>query len=125
MNRNELAKELSVWPWVVDDWLLLGCPAKKERIVWDFKIERVKIWLKAQKIRIKRIKASHSPRRSSLDKRWFGGRCPICIHRGFTGEKAGRVYTLGEVSEGKWNIRRTGIPCGHSFYIDDKNISIL
>ncbi len=119
MNRNELAKELSVWPWVVDDWLLLGCPAKKDRHMWKFNIEQVEIWLKAAKIRIKRNKANHSPRRSTLDKRWFGGRCPICIDRGFLGEKAGRLYTLGEVLEGEWHLRRTGIPCGHSMYVSN------
>jgi len=122
MDRNALAKELSVWPWVVDDWLLLGCPAKKDRLVWDFNIEQVKIWLKAEKIRIKRFKSNHSPKRSPLDQRWFRGRCPICIDRGFPGEKAGRLYTLGEVLEGEWHLRRTGVPCGHSVYlIDGKN----
>ena len=119
MNRNELAKELRVWPWVVDEWLLLGCPAKKDRLVWDFNIEQVKIWLKAEKIRIKRIQPKPSPRSSPLDIRWFGGRCPICIDRGFPGEKAGRLYTLGEVLEGEWHLRRTGIPCGHSMYLSD------
>ena len=119
MNRNELAKELSVWPWVVDDWLLLGCPAKKDGLVWDFNIEQVKIWLRAERIRIKRIKPNHSPGRSPLDQRWFGGRCPICIDRGFPGEKAGRLYTLGEVVEGEWHLRRTGIPCGHSICLSN------
>jgi hypothetical protein len=119
MNRTELAKELSVWPWVVDEWLLLGCPAKKERLVWDFNFDRVKTWLKAEKIRIKRIKPKHSPKSSPFDIRWFGGRCPICIDRGFPGEKAGRLYTLGEMLEGEWHLRRAGIPCGHSIDLGD------
>jgi len=119
VNRNELAKELSVWPWVVDHWLLLGCPAKRDRIVWGFNIDQVRNWLKAEKIRIKPIKPDHSLKRSRLDIRWFGGRCPICIDRGFSGTKAGRLYTLGEVTEGKWHLRRTGIPCGHSMYVSE------
>jgi len=119
MNRKELAKELNVWPWDVDDWLLLGCPAKKIRNGWEFDLEKVKIWLAVEKIRIKRIKPQRSFIRPIFDQRWFKGRCPICIDRGFPGEKAGRVYTLGEVSEGRWHIRRTGIPCGHSMYFSD------
>jgi hypothetical protein len=119
MNRNDLAKELGVWPWEVDDWLLLGCPAKKHRTTWEFSIEEVKIWLRTEGIRIRRIKPNQFSRRSSLDHRWFGGRCPICADRGFPGEKAGRLYTLGEVLEGEWHLRRTGIPCGHSAYVDN------
>jgi len=119
MNRNELAKELGVWPWVVDDWLLLGCPVKRNRNMWDFNIDQVKKWLKAEEIRIKPIKPGHSLGKSRLDIRWFKGRCPICIDRGFPGEKAGRLYTLGEVWEGEWHLRRTGIPCGHSVYVSD------
>ena len=117
MNREELARELDVWPRQVDDWLLLGCPSEKNRTVWEFDIERVKIWLKTEKIKIKRIKRNHSPRKSPWDQRWLGGRCPICADRGFPGEKAGRLYTLGEVLEGEWQLRRTGIPCGHSTYL--------
>ena len=119
MNRKELAKELNVGPWDVDDWLLLGCPAEKIRTGWEFDLEKVKVWLQVEKIKRKRIKPQHSPTRPILDQRWFKGRCPICIARGFSGEKAGWVYTLGEVSDGKWHIRRTGIPCGHSIYLSD------
>jgi hypothetical protein len=43
MTRNELAKELKVWPWDVDDWPLWGCPAKKIRSEWEFDLEKVKI----------------------------------------------------------------------------------
>ena len=53
MNREELAKEFDVWPWDVDDWLLLGCPAKKIRIQWEFDFDRVTGWLKTEKIRIR------------------------------------------------------------------------
>src|SRR3972149_6771050 len=119
MNRNDLAKELGVWPWDVDDWLLLGCPAKRNRTAWEFNIEEVKIWLKIEKIRIRRIKPNHLSTRSPLDQRWFGGRCPICTDRGFPGEKEGRLYPLGEVLEGEWHLRRTGYPCGHSAYLSN------
>ena len=119
MNRNDLAKELGVCPGDVDDWLLLGCPAKKHRTAWEFNIERVKTWLKMERIRIRRIKANLWSARSPLDQRWFGGRCPICADRGFPGEKAGRLYTLGEVLEGEWHLRRSGIPCGHSACLSD------
>ncbi len=61
MNRNELAKELNVWPWDVDDWLLLGCPAKKVGMQWEFNAEKVKIWLRNEKIKIKPIR-SHPAR---------------------------------------------------------------
>ena len=52
MNRNELAKEFDVQPWDVDDWLLWGCPAEKIRKDWDFDLEKAKIWLETQKIKI-------------------------------------------------------------------------
>ena len=120
MNRNELAKELDVWPWEVDDWLLLGCPAKKNRTVWDFDLWKVNIWLETEKIKIKRVEHHHLPTKPLFDQRWFGERCPVCIDRGIPREKAGRVYTLGEVTDGKWHIRRTGIPCGHSAYLNYK-----
>ena len=61
MNRKELAEELNVRPWDVDDWLLWGCPAEKFRTQWEFDIEQVKIWLRTEKIRIKRIKAGRLP----------------------------------------------------------------
>lgn len=114
MNRNELAKELNVSPWDIDDWLLWGCPAKKIRSEWEFDFEQVKFWLKSERIRIKPIRRRRLPERPLLDRRWFGNRCPVCTDRGFPGEKAGRLYTLGEVYEGEWHLRRAGIPCGHS-----------
>jgi hypothetical protein len=117
-NRNELAKELTVWPWDVDDWLLSGCPAKKFRTSWDFDLEQVKTWLEGQKIKIKRIRPQPSSKKPTIDPHWFGGGCPICMESGFHGEKAGKVYTMGEVSEGERNLRRTGIPCGHSAYLN-------
>lgn len=123
MNRNELASELNVRPWDVDDWLLWGCPAKKFRVEWEFDPEKVRVWLKAEKIRIAGIRPQHPPKRPKADRRWFKDRCPVCIDRGFPGEKAGRVYTLGEISEGEWHLRRTGIPCGHSAYLNPKVIS--
>ena len=118
MNRKELATELHVSPSEVDDWLLLGCPAKKNRTVWEFDLGKVNIWLETEKIRIKQIKPHHLPTKPLFDQRWFGEHCPICNDRGILGEKAGRVYTFGEVTEGKWHIRRTGIPCGHSAYLN-------
>jgi len=113
-----LAKALNVWPWDVDDWLLWGCPAKKARSEWGFDPGKVKFWLETEKIKIKRIRPQHPPERLMFDQRWLRGRCLICIDRGFPGERAGRVYTLGEVSEGEWHLRRTGILCGHSAYLN-------
>ncbi len=49
MNRNELAKELNVQPWDIDDWLLWGCPAEKIRTAWEFDLEKVKICLDQNK----------------------------------------------------------------------------
>jgi len=121
MDRNELAKTLNVDPCNVDSWLLLGCPAKKIRRRWEFDLERVKNWLEIEKIKIKG-KPQHSPSRPEFDQRWFKRRCPICIDRGFSGEKAGRIYTLGEVSGGEKHLRRTGIPCGHSAYLNRMEI---
>ncbi len=121
MNRTELAVEFGVWPWIVNDWLLWGCPAEKVGRNWEFDLEKVKVWLQTEKIKIKRI----TPRRSTrptFDQRWFTERCPICIDRGFPEGKAGMVYTLGEVSEGEWHLRRTGIPCGHSAYVPIERI---
>jgi hypothetical protein len=122
MNRNELARELDVMPWDVDDWLLWGCPVKKFRSAWEFDLEKVKIWLATAEIKKRRVRAQHLPARPIWDPRWLRERCPICIDRGFPGEKAGRVYTLGEVSEGEWHLRKTGIPCGHSAYLNGKNL---
>ena len=121
MNKDELAKELNVRPWEVDDWLLWGCPASKILMGWEFNIKRVKSWLRTEKIKRKQI-SRRSRARPQIDKRWFGGRCPVCIDRGFPGEKAGKVYTFGEVSEGKWHFRRTGIPCGHSVYLNSHHL---
>ena len=124
MNRSELAKALNVWPWDIDDWLLLGSiPAERIRTLWDFDLVKVKIWLKTEGIKIKRIWPHHLPIRPIFDQRWFGERCPMCIDRGFPGGKAGRLYTLGEVSEKEWHLRRTGIPCGHSSYLNRKSNS--
>lgn len=114
MNRDELAKELDVHPWDVDDWLLLGCPANKIRMQWEFNLEQVKIWLNSKKVKIKRMKPYALAPRTLFDQRWFGIRCPICSDRGFPGEKAGLLYSFGEIFEGKWHLRKTGIPCGHS-----------
>lgn len=114
MDRVELAKEFNVWPWDVDDWLLWGCPARKIRTSWDFDPIQVSIWLKSEKIKIRRIHPLPKPARRLFDRRWFGSRCPICTDRGFVSEKAGRLYTFGEIFEGEWHLRRTGVPCGHS-----------
>ncbi|HSR12987.1 MAG TPA: hypothetical protein VLS90_16195 [Thermodesulfobacteriota bacterium] len=113
MDRTELAKEFHVWPWDVDDWLLWGCPARKIRATWDFDPEQVRAWLKSQRIKVRRIRPRHSPARL-FDHRWFGSRCPVCMDRGFLEESAGRLYTFGEIFEGEWHLRRTGVPCGHS-----------
>jgi hypothetical protein len=114
MNRDELAKELDVQPWYLDDWLLWGCPAIKIRTQWQFDIEQITSWLKTQRIRVKRMTPHHLPARPLFDQRWLGKRCPICTDRGFPGEKAGRLYVLGEIFEGQWHLRKTGFPCGHS-----------
>jgi hypothetical protein len=114
MNRNELAKEMDVSPCDVDNWLLRGCPARKTRREWEFEIEPVKFWLNNEKISIRRINHRALRKKPSFDRRWFGGRCPICADRGFSGEKAGRLYNFGGVFEKKLLLRRVGIPCGHS-----------
>jgi len=125
MNRSELAKELNVWPWDVDTWLLEGCPGKKLRLAWEFDLEKVRRWLETAKTRIRRNRRPHSAPRAIFDPRWFGGRCPICIDKGFPAERAGRIYTLGEMLAGEWQLRRTGIPCGHSAYLDFQVISSI
>jgi len=114
MNRDELAKELNIQPWDIDNWLLLGCPARKIRSQWIFDMEEVRSWLRIEKIKMKRMGSRPLPQRPLFDQRWFGERCPICADRGFAGEKGGRLYILGEVFEGQWHLRRTGVPCGHS-----------
>ena len=113
MTRTEVAKELSVFPWDVDDWLLWGCPARKIRTEWDFDIWEVKRWLQAEKIKVG-VPLENPPQTPIFDPRWFGGRCPVCADRGFPGEKAGKLYTYGEILQGHWHLRRTGVPCGHS-----------
>lgn len=117
MTRNDLGKELDVSPYDVDDWLLLGCPARKIRRAWEFEIEAVKSWLRRQKITLKKMNHRKFPSKPAFDQRWFGGRCPICADRGFPGEKAGRLYNFGEILEEKWCLRRVGIPCGHSLEV--------
>ncbi len=114
MNRNDLAKELKVSPWDVDDWLLWGCPAEKIRSIWDFNLRQVKDWLRTEKIKLKRIRSRHLSERPLLDERWLGKSCPVCMDNGFPEEEAGRLYTLGRNVEGKWHIVRSGFPCGHS-----------
>lgn len=121
MSRKELAKELGVTPWTIDDWLLKGCPAIKIRSQWEFDLDQVKNWLKTEKIRIRRVKPL--PSFPHFNERWLGKRCPLCIDRGFPGEKAGLLYNFGEVLGGRWQLRRTGIPCGHSQIIDPSQLT--
>ncbi len=118
MNRNELAKALNVSPWDIDDWLLLGCPAIKMRNSWEFDLDKVKIWLQTKEIKLRRIRPHHFALRPIFDQRWLGEYCPMCIDRGVPGGKAGKLYTLGEVSGKEWHLRRTGFPCGHSSYLN-------
>jgi hypothetical protein len=117
MNRSELATEFNIYPWDVDDWLLWGCPAKRVRSLWEFDLEKVRNWLEMKKIKVHRIRRRHSYKKPVFNLSWVGDRCPICIERGFAGQSAGRVYTMGEVLEGEWHLRRTGIPCGHSIFL--------
>lgn len=121
MSRDDLAKELGVAPWTIDDWLLKGCPAIKIRTQWEFDLDQVKNWLKTEKIKIRKIKAP-PPAPPLFNERWLGKRCPLCIDRGFSGEKAGLLYNFGEVLSGRWQLRRTGIPCGHSQIIDTSRL---
>ncbi len=123
MSREELAKELGVTPWAVDDWLVKGCPAIKIRTQWEFDLDQVKNWLKIEKIKFKKIKPPPSTSPPPFNARWLGKRCPLCIDRGFGGEKAGLLYNFGEILEGRWHLRRTGIPCGHSQIIDLSGLS--
>lgn len=114
MSREELAQELGVTPWTIDDWLLRGCPAIKIRTQWEFNLDEVKNWLKTEKIRIRKKRPIFLQSGSIFSERWLEKRCPLCIARGFAGEKAGLLYNFGEVIAGRWHLRRTGIPCGHS-----------
>jgi hypothetical protein len=59
-----------------------------------------------------------NPKKSQLfDRGWIEKRCPICREKGFSGDAAGLLYTLGEVVMGEWRFRRVGYPCGHSVEI--------
>ena len=116
MTRNQLAEEMNVAPWDVDDWLLLGCPVEKILSQWVFKIEAVREWLKENKIKIKPTFPSNS-KPPQFDSGWIDKRCPICREKGFPGEAAGLLYTLGEIVMGEWRFRRVGYPCGHSVEI--------
>ncbi len=118
MNRDELSRELNVPPWEIDSWMLLGCPVKRVRLSWEFNIEKVKAWLRTEKIKTHRMAVHRLPKVRKIDRRWMGKRCPICMDRGFRGDKAGRVYTFGELAEGEWHLRRIGVPCGHSAYLN-------
>ncbi len=118
MNRDELSRELNVTPWEIDSWMLLGCPVKRVRLSWEFNVEKVKAWLRTQKIKTRRRALHRLPRARKIDRRWMGKRCPICMDKGFYGNKAGRVYTLGELADGEWHLRRIGVPCGHSVYLN-------
>jgi hypothetical protein len=116
MTRNEIAEELSVEPWDVDDWLLKGCPAEKLLSQWIFDLPAVKRWLKRNKVRIKQT-AKPSLTEPGSNYGWLGRRCPKCMEKGFFGEKAGMLCTMGELVMGRWYWRRVGYPCGHSMEI--------
>jgi len=116
MTRNEIAKQLKVEPWDVDDWLLRGCPAERLLSQWNFDMPAVQKWLKDQKIRTKR-NGKFKPTSPRFDHGWLRTRCPKCMERGFQGEKAGLLCTLGELVMGRWYLRRVGYPCGHSMEI--------
>jgi hypothetical protein len=116
MNRNELAEELNVSPWEVNDWLLWGCPAEKFLSQWNFNVQAVKKWLKENKVKIKQTAKPH-PKEPGSDNGWLNKRCPKCREKGFLGEKAGLLCTLGEIIMGRWYFRRVGYPCGHSMEI--------
>lgn len=116
MNRLELAEELNVAPWDVDDWLLQGCPAAKILSQWNFDVSSVKNWLRENKIKIRKKTKSIARMPESGDG-WLSPRCPRCIEKGFVGEKAGLLCTLGEIVLGRWYFRRVGYPCGHSMEI--------
>jgi len=116
MTRHELAEELNVFPWDVDDWLLGGCPAEKFLSQWNFNVQDVKKWLKKNKIKIKPT-TKPPPKDPGSDNDWLNKRCPQCQEKGFLGEKAGLLCTLGEIIMGRWYFRRVGYPCGHSMEI--------
>ena len=116
MTRNEIAEELKVEPWDVDDWLLKGCPAEKLLSQWIFDLDAVKRWLKKNKVKIKHTVKS-PPKKLKSNDGWLDRRCPKCKEKGFLGERAGLLCTLGELIMGRWYWRRVGYPCGHSMEI--------
>ena len=116
MNRNELAEELNVAPWDIDDWLLWGCPAEKFLSQWNFNPQAVERWLKENKIKVKKT-AQPLPKESEADHNWLDRRCPKCREKGFPGEQGGLLCTYGEIVMGRWLFRRVGYPCGHSMEI--------
>jgi hypothetical protein len=116
MNRKELAEELNVLPWDIDDWLLKGCPAEKFLSQWDFNRRAVERWLKENRIKIRKA-AQPLPKDPRVDLDWLNRRCPQCRKKGFSGEKAGLLCTDKEIVMGRWHFRRVGYPCGHSMEI--------
>ncbi len=116
MNRKELAEELSVAPWDIDDWLLWGCPAEKLLSQWNFNVQAVERWLKENNIKISKA-AQPLPKASRADLHWLNRRCPKCREKGFSGEQAGLLCTDKEIVMGRWRFRRVGYPCGHSMEI--------
>ena len=116
MTRNEIAEELKVEPWDVDDWLLKGCPAEKLLSRWIFDLDAVERWLKKNKVKIKHTVKS-PPKKLKSNDGWLDRRCPKCMEKGFLGERAGLLCTLGELVMGRWYWRRVGYPCGHSMEI--------
>lgn len=116
MNREELAAELNVSPWDIDDWLLWGCPAEKFLSQWIFNIRTVEGWLKTNRIRIRRT-AKPMPKEPGAGDDWLSRRCPKCREKGFPGEQAGLLCTDKEIVMGRWRFRRVGYPCGHSMEI--------
>ena len=116
MTRKEIAEQLHVEPWDVDDWLLKGCPAEKLLSQWIFDLQAVQRWLKDNNIRLKG-NGKRRRRKPRSDVAWLDKRCPQCMEKGFFGEEAGLLVTLGEVFRGRWYWRRVGYPCGHSMEI--------
>jgi len=116
MNRKELAEELNVNPWDIDDWLLKGCPAEKFLSQWNFNIQAVERWLTENRVKIGRAdKPVAGEQGTQLD--WLSRRCPRCRQKGFSGEQAGLLCTDKELVMGRWLFRRVGYPCGHSVEI--------
>jgi hypothetical protein len=116
MNRKELAEELNVYPWEVDDWLLKGCPAEKFLSQWNFNIQAVERWLKENRVKIRKADRP-LPQEPRIELDWLDRRCPKCRQKGFSGEQAGLLCTDKEIVMGRWHFRRVGYPCGHSMEI--------